>query len=51
MADIIEKVAGGVAIAANAAGTLVVVLLIAVVNYDIIARDVLKNGLSSIGYD
>lgn len=38
MNDIIEKAAGGVAIAANAAGTLVVVLLIAVVNYDIVAR-------------
>ncbi len=33
-----EKLASGVAIAANAAGTFVVILLIAVVNYDIIAR-------------
>lgn len=36
--DLIRKIAGGVAMAANAVGTLVVVALIAVVNYDIIAR-------------
>jgi len=36
----IEKLAGGIAQAANAAGTFVVVLLIAVVNYDIVARGV-----------
>jgi TRAP-type C4-dicarboxylate transport system permease small subunit len=35
-----EKIASGVAQAANAAGTLVVVLLIAVVNYDIVARGI-----------
>ncbi len=33
-----EKLASGVAIAANAAGTFVVILLIVVVNYDIVAR-------------
>mgnify|MGYP002622558444 CR=1 FL=1 len=38
MLDLIQKLAGGVAMAANAAGTFVVVLLVAVVNYDIIAR-------------
>lgn len=32
------KIAGGVAMAANAAGTFVVIALIAVVNYDIVAR-------------
>lgn len=32
------RVAGGIAVAANAAGTFVVIILIAVVNYDIIAR-------------
>ncbi|WP_163847683.1 TRAP transporter small permease subunit [Pseudooceanicola aestuarii] len=32
------RLAGGIAIAANAAGTLVVIALIAVVNYDILAR-------------
>lgn len=36
----IEKLAGGVAMAANAAGTFVVIVLIAVVNYDIIARGI-----------
>ena len=35
-----EKLASGIAIAANAAGTFVVVLLIVVVNYDIVARGV-----------
>lgn len=35
-----EKLAGGIAMAANAAGTCVVIALIAVVNYDIIARGV-----------
>ncbi len=35
-----EKIASGIAQAANAAGTLVVVLLIAVVNYDIVARGI-----------
>ncbi|MEL6205048.1 MAG: TRAP transporter small permease subunit [Pseudomonadota bacterium] len=34
------KIASGVAMAANAAGTFVVIALIAVVNYDIIARGV-----------
>ncbi len=38
MLEPIQKIAGGVAMAANAAGTFVVVLLVAVVNYDIIAR-------------
>lgn len=36
--DLLRTLAGGVAIAANAAGTFVVIALIAVVNYDIIAR-------------
>ena len=36
----LETIANGVAMAANAAGTLVVVLLVAVVNYDIIARGI-----------
>lgn len=36
--SLFAKIAGGIAMAANAAGTLVVVGLIAVVNYDIIAR-------------
>ncbi|MEM6825178.1 MAG: TRAP transporter small permease [Pseudomonadota bacterium] len=35
---LISKIAGGIAIAANAAGTFVVIGLIAVVNYDILAR-------------
>lgn len=34
----LDKIAGGIAMAANAAGTFVVIALIAVVNYDIIAR-------------
>ncbi|WP_217808345.1 TRAP transporter small permease subunit [Pseudoruegeria aquimaris] len=34
------RLAGGIAMAANASGTLVVVVLIAVVNYDIIARGI-----------
>lgn len=38
MLELLHKLASGVAIAANAAGTFVVVALIAVVNYDIIAR-------------
>ncbi|KNG94936.1 TRAP transporter small permease subunit [Pseudaestuariivita atlantica] len=36
----VHKIAGGVAIAANAVGTFVVIALIAVVNYDIVARSV-----------
>jgi len=36
--SISSRLAGGVAVAANAAGTFVVLVLIAVVNYDIIAR-------------
>jgi len=36
--DRFQKITGGVAMAANAVGTMVVVLLVAVVNYDIIAR-------------
>ena len=36
--NLFTKIAGGIAMAANATGTLVVVALIAVVNYDIIAR-------------
>ena len=35
-----SKVASGVAMLANAAGTFVVILLIAVVNYDIVARGI-----------
>jgi TRAP-type C4-dicarboxylate transport system permease small subunit len=35
-----RKIADGVAMAANAAGTVVVILLIALVNYDIVARGV-----------
>ena len=38
MLDLFAKIASGIAIAANAAGTFVVIGLIAVVNYDIIAR-------------
>ena len=38
MLSVPGRLAGGVAIAANAAGTFVVLVLIAVVNYDIIAR-------------
>lgn len=38
MLNPVRKIAGGIAMAANATGTLVVVLLVAVVNYDIIAR-------------
>lgn len=34
----LKQIAGGIAMAANAAGTFVVILLVAVVNYDIIAR-------------
>jgi TRAP-type C4-dicarboxylate transport system permease small subunit len=34
----LENLANGVAMAANAAGTFVVIMLIAVVNYDIVAR-------------
>lgn len=34
----LTKIAGGVAMAANAAGTFVVISLIAIVNYDIVAR-------------
>lgn len=40
MFDLLKKIADGIAMAANAAGTFVVVLLVAVVNYDIIARGV-----------
>lgn len=40
MVTLIAKLCGGIALAANAAGTFVVVMLIAVVNYDIIARSV-----------
>ena len=40
MKELIHKIASGVAIMANAAGTFVVVGLIAVVSYDIIARGV-----------
>ena len=36
--NLLTKIAGGVAMAANAAGTFVVIALITVVNYDIIAR-------------
>ncbi|KMW58537.1 TRAP-type C4-dicarboxylate transport system, small permease component [Candidatus Rhodobacter oscarellae] len=36
--DLFRHIAGGIAIAANAAGTFVVIALIAVVNYDIVAR-------------
>lgn len=36
----IDKITSGIAMAANAAGTFVVILLIAVVNYDIIARGI-----------
>ncbi|WP_424966748.1 TRAP transporter small permease [Dinoroseobacter sp. S375] len=38
--SLFAKIASGVAMAANAAGTFVVIALIAVVNYDIIARGV-----------
>ena len=38
--NLIVKIAGGTAMAANAAGTFVVIALIAVVNYDIVARSV-----------
>ena len=38
--NLIFKIAGGTAMAANAAGTFVVIALIAVVNYDIVARNV-----------
>ncbi|SEI89125.1 Tripartite ATP-independent periplasmic transporters, DctQ component [Marinovum algicola] len=38
MRSAVKRLADGIAMAANAAGTLVVVLLVAVVNYDIIAR-------------
>lgn len=38
MFETFKRIADGIAMAANAAGTLVVVLLVAVVNYDIIAR-------------
>lgn len=36
--DLFKRIADGIAMAANAAGTFVVIALIAVVNYDIIAR-------------
>lgn len=36
----LSKVAGGIAVLANAAGTFVIIALIAVVNYDIVARGV-----------
>ena len=36
--DALKKATGGIAISANAAGTLVVLALVAIVNYDIIAR-------------
>ncbi|WP_435312128.1 TRAP transporter small permease subunit [Primorskyibacter sedentarius] len=38
MRDILQRIADGIAMAANVLGTFVVVLLVAVVNYDIIAR-------------
>lgn len=38
--DVLTKLAGGIAMAANAVGTLVVIGLIAVVNYDIVARGI-----------
>ena len=38
MINVLHKLASGIAIAANAAGTFVVIALIAVVNYDIVAR-------------
>ena len=38
MLNSFKKIADGIAMAANAAGTFVVILLVAVVNYDIIAR-------------
>ncbi len=38
MFHILKRVADGIAMAANAVGTFVVILLVAVVNYDIIAR-------------
>ncbi|MEM1077043.1 MAG: TRAP transporter small permease [Pseudomonadota bacterium] len=38
--SLFAKIASGVAMAANAAGTFVVIALIAVVNYDIIARGI-----------
>ena len=38
--DLFKKIADGIAMTANAAGTFVVIALIAVVNYDIIARGV-----------
>ena len=40
MIRILNQVASGIAVTANAAGTFVVILLIAVVNYDIVARGV-----------
>lgn len=40
MLKYIDKITSGIAIAANAAGTFVVIMLIAVVNYDIIARGI-----------
>ena len=40
MIRLLNQIASGIAIAANAAGTFVVILLIAVVNYDIVARGV-----------
>jgi len=36
--DALKNVTGGIAISANAAGTLVVLALVAIVNYDIVAR-------------
>lgn len=38
MFSVFTRIAGGIAMAANAAGTFVVIALIAVVNYDIVAR-------------
>ena len=40
MFNVFAKLSSGIAIAANAAGTFVVIALIAVVNYDIIARGI-----------
>ena len=38
MLDIVQKIASGVAMAANAVGTFMVVLLVAVISYDTVAR-------------
>ena len=40
MLKAVSKLAGGIAIAANAAGTLVVLALVVVVNFDVVARGV-----------